>query len=577
MARVEWSRTAPDDVEHVVAVMLLREHPSAQRIRPSQGDGGIDVLVPSQGSPEVDVYQVKGFSSNLTSGQKSQIKRSYSRLLRTMEARDLRVRNWYLALPLDATSENLAWLKEITADADFHCEWRGLAFLDGLAADYPEVIDYYLRDGKDRLEAAVAALAKVVRMGEAVASDSEEKSIQPPDVVDGLAALHEELNRYDPHYRYDFSVDTVRPEVPYEPGQVFIAQIGDKHRTITFRVYARFHEATDERPIPIQVSWTVGDDGHTEQALREWLDFGTPFEAPLGSATLDLDLPGGLGGRVEGAAVKLGPAAGGKGYDLRLYIFDPAGEELVNVLVHMDPVSTGMSGAGVRASGTETNGVFDLEMRIALPDGGMTMNVSGSAELGGKRPAEILAGLRFLALFTEPNELRFGPAFGPPLPSGLELPARPATDRDDLLLRTVEALDTIQGVTQVQVFVPDLDTLSVRQALDLVQAGRLIRGETVVGTWESCDVRVQPDHVAESAPMMAVVLDESFSVMIGDTDVPLGIRRIHVTAAKLELLADTPGEDGLLPGRLVPGDGNRDATIRWVGPPKPPDAATQAG
>ncbi|MGH2819322.1 MAG: hypothetical protein ACRDJ5_01570, partial [Actinomycetota bacterium] len=77
MARVEWTRTAPDDVEHVIAVMVLREHTPGQRIRPSRGDGGIDVLVPVAAS-EFDVFQVKGFSTNLTTSQQSQIKKSYN-------------------------------------------------------------------------------------------------------------------------------------------------------------------------------------------------------------------------------------------------------------------------------------------------------------------------------------------------------------------------------------------------------------------------------------------------------------------------------------------------------------------
>ena len=107
MARVEWTRTAPDDVEHVAAILILREHISGQRIRPSQGDGGIDILVPTGEASEVDVYQVKAFSSNLTAGQKTQIKKSYVALLKTVKEKGLQVRNWYLTLPLDATRENL--------------------------------------------------------------------------------------------------------------------------------------------------------------------------------------------------------------------------------------------------------------------------------------------------------------------------------------------------------------------------------------------------------------------------------------------------------------------------------------
>jgi hypothetical protein len=56
MARVEWTRISPDDVEYVSAVLLARENPRAQRIRPSRGDGGIDILVPTGVPSGVDVY-----------------------------------------------------------------------------------------------------------------------------------------------------------------------------------------------------------------------------------------------------------------------------------------------------------------------------------------------------------------------------------------------------------------------------------------------------------------------------------------------------------------------------------------
>jgi len=60
-------------------MLLCRENPKAQRIRPSQGDGGIDVYVPNGDS--MIVYQVKAVSSNLTSNQKRQITNSLDRVV----------------------------------------------------------------------------------------------------------------------------------------------------------------------------------------------------------------------------------------------------------------------------------------------------------------------------------------------------------------------------------------------------------------------------------------------------------------------------------------------------------------
>ena len=39
----------------------------------------------------------------------------------------------------------------------------GLVFLEGLAGTYPALIDYYLRDGKDRLQTALESITAVLR------------------------------------------------------------------------------------------------------------------------------------------------------------------------------------------------------------------------------------------------------------------------------------------------------------------------------------------------------------------------------------------------------------------------------
>lgn len=144
-------------------MLLCRENPSAVCIRPSRGNGGIDVLAPARDGVGVAVYQVKSFTSNLMVDQKAQAERSFRRLMDCSRARGIRVTEWYLALPLDPTNENLEWLDSFTDGYDLKAEWRGLNFLDGLAGTYPAVIDYYLRDGRDRLQAALESLTAVLR------------------------------------------------------------------------------------------------------------------------------------------------------------------------------------------------------------------------------------------------------------------------------------------------------------------------------------------------------------------------------------------------------------------------------
>lgn len=235
MARVEWTRIEPGDIEQVVSMLLCRENPSAIRIRPSRGDGWIDVMAPSSDGTGVAVYQVKSFSSNLTAGQKAQAEWSFRRLLDYARGHGLRVTEWYLTLPLDPTNDNLEWLSGFTAGHGITAEWRGLGFLEGLAGTYPALIDYYLRDGKDRLQAALESITTVLRttlqLGPAATAagtpaGSLAGPLMPAETAGTLAALHATLNEHDPHFSYDFSVDSACPEVPDQPGLVAAVQGG---------------------------------------------------------------------------------------------------------------------------------------------------------------------------------------------------------------------------------------------------------------------------------------------------------------------------------------------------------------
>jgi len=112
MSPIEWTRLTGEQVEELAAVLLCRKFPAATLIRPSAGDGGLDVVIPQALSGNV-VYQVKKFASNLTGQQKRQIKHSLERLEQYRAANDFDVVEWHLTLPLNPTNENRTWLSEL--------------------------------------------------------------------------------------------------------------------------------------------------------------------------------------------------------------------------------------------------------------------------------------------------------------------------------------------------------------------------------------------------------------------------------------------------------------------------------
>ena len=56
--RIPWERISGDEAETIIAVYVCRENPDAVKVRPSRGDGGIDLLC-KRDDDTYDVYQVK--------------------------------------------------------------------------------------------------------------------------------------------------------------------------------------------------------------------------------------------------------------------------------------------------------------------------------------------------------------------------------------------------------------------------------------------------------------------------------------------------------------------------------------
>jgi len=146
-------------------------------------------------------------------------------------------------------------LAKLTEGAPFPCRWLGLDYCDRLAADHQPVIDYYFHDGKERLAGAVSDLLAATRMDTSALTE-------PGQTQPTLEAIHRTINAVDPHFRYDFRVDTlemdadgkpIMPTIHDSPGLVAaISSAGADGIAVTFSVFARFKEATSEQPVPGQ-------------------------------------------------------------------------------------------------------------------------------------------------------------------------------------------------------------------------------------------------------------------------------------------------------------------------------------
>jgi len=539
MARVEWSRHSGDDVEFVIAIMLSRENTNAQRIRPSRGDKGIDILVPVDDG--FDIYQIKSYTGEINSSRKRHITKSWERLREYIETSGLAVRRWYLTMPEDATTENLAWLNDLTEAAGFPCAWRGLNYVEALAAKYPDIIDYYFRDGKDRLEEKIRELMAL--MGMHTTTDTIPATLSE----DRLTTLHDLVNSLDPHFYYDFAVDTVpegspppAPDIANRPRLLAACLYGRGDRCITTYINARYEGAELDRPVPGEVSLDLTKHPDAREQLQAMFDYGVGFTSPPGTASGNFDLPGGYGGTFEGATLRFGEAhiPGVRPFRLRLRIVDEEGSELAIIFTDMEAATIGQTGRYVHSIGKEEHGVFTVETVLDKQEGTMRIGLA-ACNLTGTIPSKVRNGFLFISQFKPPNALQILPELGPAGPEIHPITESPEwANETNYLVDVFDALATIQDYTQIQIRTPDLTTTPTRTSKHWIRAAKLLRGERLVQSWSKVTAQLHPgaeERVADFE-LAALAIQQRLTVKVGETEIELGIVMCHMPMARLSCI-----------------------------------------
>ncbi len=556
---VEWTRLSGDQVEKLVAILLCRKYPAASHIRPSTGDGGIDLLVQGTDSGS-EVYQVKKFASNLTSSQKSQIMKSLQRLEKHRIKHAITVTAWHLTLPLDPTNENLQWLAETTSSFPYPCDWRGLSFIDGLAAEFPDVVDYYVGDGRQRIETVVGPLTSALGMKP---SDGD-GLISPSQLSSYLQSLAPVLDT-DPHFKYEVSLGPMKPCLTSEPGMILatICSVDARNENaVTVRVFPRFNAALDYRPIPIEIAIRAQPDSRIQHELANFVKYGTSVSAPVGTVDIKMDLPGGLGGDSADAGMCIRAAQpSAPGHALRMVAVGPDGDAVASVLIDMQPATFGLDGKGARTTGTERGGSFRVEMLSDIIAQTMDMTISG-IDVEGNAPHDVATALSFLTALHPPNRLaitapRVAVTNPMNLPDDFGIP-----DRDSLhaLAEVATSLATIQEHTTTQLAMPG--SISAAEAAMWRTAERLLLGEEVNLTTTGVRICLDPGASPPKGEF-AIAFYSEFSVAVGPKEVPVGTILTYCPIAEVDTTSVEqhddhidcsfrPADNATVTARLVP-------------------------
>lgn len=277
LAPIPWERYSGEKIEDILATYICRLHPYAVRIRPSQGDHGIDVLE-ELADGTVVVYQIKRFASNLEGSHKRQIKHSFETLMAYLEENGCELHEWHLVLPLDPTTKNLKWFHGLAPDSHFKMVWDGLTIIDGWAAQMPEVADYCLSTNSGWIMDIVRLHLEALDMQSEVGRDQ---------VAQRLFAVQEILEKTDPYYRYGVHLI---PEDLCEMEVKELMEASEQHPNllmthmyeqpgvglIQIDVFARSVGLAELHPIQGRITFVPKDEDECRQ-LDDYVNYGVPI------------------------------------------------------------------------------------------------------------------------------------------------------------------------------------------------------------------------------------------------------------------------------------------------------------
>ncbi|MGV9718940.1 hypothetical protein [Rhodococcus pyridinivorans] len=576
MSRVPWTRYEGDDIEAVAAMCICRENPSARRIRPSRGDGGIDVYVPL-GDNHVVVYQVKKFAGNLTSNQLTQIVKSYKRIKEYAKDRGWTIDAWHLTMPLNPTKENDKWFDDLTTEDPFETTWKGLEVFDNWAADFPQVIDYYLEGGRDRVLQELSrfqAMTKILlpEVDSQVAIEAY-RGLEPADIPSRISLLNVTLNDADPHYMYDFAVGTAPAPPPILPdGYPALVASTTKQvegRYVTVHVLARCAESVHERPITHTGTIVVDRDSEEEREWRKFLEYGRVPTRPLRIRNFVADLPGGLGETTDDGLISIHELANPEAeFDRILSLHDPEGTKLTEVPVHFSAPSSNHDGTGRSTHGTDPSGILTVEILSKKREHGWTVTYNFTlSDMTGRSVSDIAPAIALVRHAYAPNTFRMSDPRVPRRKADVVLDNDRPRNRESRVAAVqhdyVHALATIQQYADHEIKVPDMSSVEPDEASEIIRTARLLQDGSITVGWDKITVTLHKGVTEPQGPH-ALAVDASLHVSVGANVIPLGRMRAVFEAG--EIVTRRVADDGDITVVFQPALGKKTARLMWAGP-----------
>lgn len=545
---VNWELHDGSEVERFVAALILLTNPAGNRITPSRGDRGIDVIV---NTPDgADIFQIKRYSRPLTTAQRREVERSWV-AVRDRVLPFQQVRSWTVVMPWDPSNERREWQKSLcTTHPDIEAGWLGRTQLDVLAAVNPKVVDYFFGNGQDRTARLMTqALSGSARMP---------AEAHGADLLLGIAeredALLDLLNEVDPFYRCErevrygaFPMTMHEARAIESRGAALVTfQSRGPDRYVVLRWIPLSVESQWLRPISVTLNVDAELGTPQREMVEQFAKYGAPIVEIQGEMTHTRG-PGaadpGLGrGVLSMEIITIGSSLP----DLEVRVLGPDSILRKQLeLTHPESTRSPVGGPGVRLTARDRSGFLGVEMWVGVPEDPQRLSVN-HGPIEGLTPGELLPAVELCAEMTPGTQIEIGVRGGGPAVSApWTLESTPevinAATVSKLLTMLCENLLEVQRHSFDRIVVPD-DYASAEWMQHVHEVAELLRGELVV---IPADRMIKWDQGTAYDGAVQLVVDVSVSVKIGGRAIDTGVAsRWCIPAAHVVVDEDLQGDDG---------------------------------
>jgi hypothetical protein len=566
MTQVNWERCSGEQVEKFVAAMLLLRNPHGNLITPSQGDRGIDIQIKAE-TGGYDIYQVKKYATTLTASQKKAIERSWQTFLDQTVGR-IQVNSWNLALPCDPTPENQDWFEELTGESGITTQWYGRTQLDTLAAESPQVVDYFFGEGKKRSDDLLQQVLSILSISSPSSKD------EPTPTLDVILSKANDiinmLDNVDPFYRYECefrhgNLEELSKEYSAhgqsEQSAAFISfyQQKNSNTTTVLRVTPKCVESYHFRPITLNMTLRAdpGTEAHT--ALRDFIQYGIPPQDI--QATIE-DVQSPPGGPLPGKGIislfdyseqdKLPPL------EVR---FSPNEDNGETIVVDVEDISHGVAptGRGSYLRFSDRSNVATITLLVTTANNLAGLRVECNA-FDGKKPSEVLPGLRLIDGLRNGGILELvvrdgGPQVFKVRSDGAANHELRAAARK--IVAYVESLMEIQKHAFLMVTVPAMDAVTEEDMNSTIEVARLLRGEKITRNWPQLELAVEDrENIPFNENELAILYHTKLIAQVGDQEIDTGyVKQTLCKSARIASVREkdkttTAGYVTLVPGSI---------------------------